>query len=91
MPVKRSRVAISGQVQGVFFRAEMARRARELGVGGFVRNTPDGRVEAVIEGDPAGVDSLVEWCRHGPPMAVVEEVDVADEAPRGDTEFRVTR
>jgi acylphosphatase len=90
MTRKRSRVSVSGQVQGVFFRAEAARRARELGLGGFVRNTTDGRVEAVFEGDPASVDTLVEWCRQGPPLAVVEDVEVTEEAPRGDTEFRIT-
>jgi acylphosphatase len=86
---KRVRVFVSGRVQGVFFRAETARRARALDLGGFVRNTPDGRVEAAFEGDPAGVDTMVEWCRTGPPLAAVEDVEVIDEEPRGEGEFRV--
>lgn len=87
---KRIHLFVSGQVQGVFFRAETARRARELRLGGFVRNTPDGRVEATFEGDADGVDSMVEWCRHGPPLAVVDDVEVKEESPRGDSEFRIS-
>ena len=89
--VRRVHVFVSGQVQGVFFRAECAQRARTLGLGGFVRNTPDGRVEATFEGDPSAVDAMVEWCRQGPPLAVVDNAEVIDEEPRGDAEFRVSR
>jgi acylphosphatase len=74
----------------VFFRAECARRARALAVGGFVRNTPDGRVEAVFEGDPEAVDTMVKWMHEGPPLAIVDNVEVIDEDPRGDAEFRVS-
>lgn len=90
METKRIHVFVSGQVQGVFFRAECASRARKAGLGGFVRNLPDGRVEAVFEGAPAEVDALVQWCQTGPRWAQVESVEVRDEEPRGDTEFRVT-
>ncbi len=90
MGSKRVRVLVSGQVQGVFFRAECASRARRLGLGGLVRNLPDGRVEAVFEGDPVGVDEMVEWCHTGPRWAQVESVEVVAEEPRGETEFRVT-
>jgi acylphosphatase len=58
-------------------------------LGGFVRNTPDGRVEVVFEGNPDDVDAMVDWCRRGPPMAVVESVEVREEEPAGDKEFRV--
>ncbi|HEY3211491.1 MAG TPA: acylphosphatase [Actinomycetota bacterium] len=91
MGAKRVRVLVSGQVQGVFFRAECASRARDLGLGGFVRNLADGRVEAVYEGGPGDVDSMVEWCYTGPRWAHVEDVEVIDEEPRGETEFRITR
>ena len=57
METKRVHVFVSGQVQGVFFRAECASRARKAGLGGFVRNVADGRVEAVFEGDRAEVDA----------------------------------
>jgi acylphosphatase len=91
MGSKRAHVFVSGQVQGVFFRAECASRARELGLGGFVRNLPDGRVESAFEGDPAAVDAMVDWCHTGPPWAQVEKVDVTEEEPTGEAEFRVTR
>jgi acylphosphatase len=87
-PAKRVHLFVSGQVQGVFFRMETAGRARKLGLGGFVRNLRDGRVEAVFEGDPEVVDAMVEWCHSGPPLANVESVEVIDEEPMGDTDFR---
>jgi acylphosphatase len=89
MVVKRSRVCVSGEVQGVFFRAETARRARELRLGGFVRNTPDGKVEAAFEGDADAVDAMVRWCRQGPELAAVDGIEVFDEELAGETEFRV--
>jgi acylphosphatase len=87
---KRVHLFVAGRVQGVFYRAECASTARELGLGGFVRNLPDGRVEAAFEGDPAAVDSMAEWCRTGPRWAQVEKVDATEERPRGETRFRVT-
>lgn len=69
-------VYISGIVQGVFFRDSTRRRALERGVVGWVRNLPDGRVEAYFEGNEEAVRSLVEWCHHGPPGAVVDDVEV---------------
>jgi acylphosphatase len=85
------RVVVAGRVQGVFFRATCARLARDAGVGGYVRNRPDGRVEAAFEGPDEAVDRMVEWCRHGPEMADVGYVEVLAEQPVGDTAFRVTR
>jgi len=70
-------------VQGVFFRAELRDRARSLGLGGWVRNNPDGTVEAVVEGPRARVESILVWCRRGPRGAVVEEVETAWEDPAG--------
>ncbi len=89
---KRAHVWISGHVQGVFFRAHTAERARQLGVAGFVRNLPDGRVEAVFEGDAPAVEKVVAWCHQGPPRARVESVEVQWEEPRGDfVEFQILR
>jgi acylphosphatase len=65
---------ISGRVQGVFFRMETRRVAERLGVNGWVRNCPDGTVEAVFEAVPEKVDRMIEWCRNGPPMASVSDV-----------------
>ena len=77
--MKRVRVRIHGRVQGVFFRAEARSRAESLGIAGWVRNAPDGNVEALLEGEPDRVDSMVEWCRRGPSGAHVTEVEVFEE------------
>jgi acylphosphatase len=87
--VVRARVRAHGRVQGVFFRSETRERARSLGIGGWVRNVPDGSVEAVFEGDRDRVESLVRWCRHGPRGAQVDEVEIAWEEPRGEDGFAV--
>jgi len=87
--VTRVRVRVRGRVQGVFFRAEARARAESLGLAGWVRNLPDGRVEAVFEGEDDRVESMVEWCRRGPAGAGVEAVDVEREEPVGETGFRV--
>jgi acylphosphatase len=85
----RRRVVVHGRVQGVGFRASCIRRALDAGVGGWVRNTGDGSVEAVFEGPPSAVDGLVAWCGRGPPMAEVRAVDVWSEAPVGDDVFSI--
>jgi acylphosphatase len=82
----RANVVISGRVQGVGFRYATYHAARQNGVRGWVRNRPDGRVEAELEGDDLAVGRVVAWCRHGPPGARVEGIDVRWEAPTG-TEF----
>jgi len=87
--MKRVRVVVSGRVQGVFYRATCAARARELGVRGWVRNLPDGRVEAAFEGEDAAVDAMVAWCREGPPYARVEHLEVTPEEPLGEAGFRI--
>jgi acylphosphatase len=87
--VKRAHVRVTGRVQGVFFRAETSRRARSLGVAGWVRNAHDGSVEAVFEGRPEAVESMVAWCARGPGGAVVDDVDVAWEEPEGTHGFEV--
>jgi acylphosphatase len=60
-----------------------------MGVGGWVRNRRDGSVEAAFEGDPSAVESMIAWCRHGPPGAVVETVEVTPEQPTGASAFAV--
>ena len=80
---------VHGRVQGVFFRAEIRRRAELAGVAGSVRNTHDGTVEAVFEGDPDSVGRLVEFCHIGPAGASVERVEIVDEAAEGLVGFRV--
>ena len=90
MAGKRVKVVVTGMVQGVFFRAECASRARRLGLGGHVRNLPDGGVEAVLEGAEDAVDRMIDWCRQGPPLARVDRVDVEELSPTGEREFRVS-
>ena len=85
----RRRVIVHGRVQGVFFRDTTRRMARSRGLGGWVRNTPDGKVEAVFEGEGEAVESMVRWSRDGPRGAVVERLEVTDEEPQGLAEFRI--
>jgi acylphosphatase len=87
--VVRYRVLISGRVQGVFFRDTCRRLAEEHGVAGWVRNLPDGRVEAVFEGADEDVTKLVDWTHHGPRHAVVDHVAVQTEPPEGLDTFRI--
>lgn len=87
--VIRYRVLVSGRVQGVFFRDTCRQMAERHGVSGWVRNLPDGTVEAVFEGPAAAVGHLVEWSRRGPRSAVVEDVRVEAEPPEGISGFRV--
>ena len=80
----RAYVRIYGIVQGVFFRANTRRVAKRLGLKGYVRNLPDGSVEAVFEGERDKVEKAIEWCRRGPPLARVERVEVKYEEYRGE-------
>lgn len=85
----RRRVVLHGLVQGVFFRDTVRRRATELGVAGWARNTWDGSVEAVFEGSPEAVDALVKLCHTGPRGARVDRVDVTDEELEGLAGFAI--
>ncbi|MEX1047226.1 MAG: acylphosphatase [Actinomycetota bacterium] len=87
--MRRVHVHASGLVQGVFYRAECERTALALGLGGWVRNLSDGRVEMVFEGREEAVAEALEWCRKGTRWSRVERVDVADESPEGETRFSV--
>ena len=85
----RKRVVVHGDVQGVAFRDNTRRQARSRGVDGWVTNRSDGAVEAVFEGDPDAVQSMVEFCKGGPRAADVKDVDVSDEEPEGLSGFDV--
>ena len=85
----RRRVAVRGHVQGVFFRETTRRRALTAGVAGWVRNLPDGSVEAVFEGEREAVEGLVAFVREGPRGARVDWIDVLSEEPEGLTSFEV--
>ena len=83
----RRRVVVAGRVQGVFFRDSCRERASSEGVGGYVRNLPDGRVEASFEGERDAVERMVEWARQGPSQAEVDSAEVIEEEPRGEKSF----
>ncbi len=83
---QRAHVFLSGRVQGVNFRAAAQRYVQPLGIDGYIRNLPDGRVEAVFEGDEARVQQAIDWCHEGPPAAHVDHVAVDWQPPTG--EFR---
>jgi len=85
----RTRVIVSGLVQGVFYRDACQRGARAEGVAGWVRNRPDGTVEAVFEGGPDAVARMVAWARTGPSRAIVSDITVIDEVPEGLAGFQV--
>ena len=83
MEKRRVHVWIKGRVQGVFFRAYTRDAAVREGVTGWVRNLPDGRVEAVFEGDADGVERMVAWCREGSPLSRVDRVEMQEEVYQG--------
>ncbi|HEY6737565.1 MAG TPA: acylphosphatase [Actinopolymorphaceae bacterium] len=89
-PVVRRRVLVHGRVQGVFFRDTCRREAEERGVAGWVRNRPDGAVEAVFEGPAETVEAMVAWAYHGPPTADIETIEMTEEPVEGLTGFRIT-
>lgn len=80
----RVHVYISGRVQGVFFRYETKRLADSIGVKGWVRNLPDGRVEAVFEGEDELVRKMIDFCKRGPPGARVTDVKIEHEDYKGE-------
>ncbi|MEO1174896.1 MAG: acylphosphatase [Myxococcota bacterium] len=82
----RADILITGNVQGVFYRASTLEKAQGLGLVGWVTNLPDGAVEVVAEGPRYALEQLVEWCREGPPTAEVEDVRARYSSPLG--EFR---
>jgi acylphosphatase len=84
MSEARARIVISGIVQGVWYRAYTERTARALGLRGWVRNMPDGRVEAVMEGPKPAIEMAVLECKKGPPSSRVENVEIRWEEPTGE-------
>lgn len=85
----RVHVVVHGRVQGVFFRDTTRRRAAERGVAGWVRNRPDGTVEAIFEGPREPVDAMVDFCRQGPRGAAVERLELSEERPEELSGFEV--
>ncbi len=89
--MKRVHVWISGRVQGVAFRYRTQSQAEGLGLKGWVRNLSDGRVEALFEGDDSDVNSMLAWCRKGPSLARVDDLEISEELYKGEfRDFRIT-
>ncbi len=80
----RVHIFVSGKVQGVFLRSNTRNKAIELGLGGWVRNLDDGRVEAVFEGEKEKVGKMIEWVRKGPEYARVEDIEIIPEECKGE-------
>ncbi len=85
------RVLISGQVQGVGYRYSTREKAIALGIVGWVRNLPNGQVEALLEGELEQVDGMVNWCYGGPPAAKVTAVETQDQVHQGFETFEIRR
>jgi acylphosphatase len=85
----RAHVIVSGLVQGVYFRESTRRAALDRNTAGWVRNLPDHRVEAVFEGEPEAVESMIAWVRVGPPRAAVDDVETTYERPEGLLGFNI--
>jgi acylphosphatase len=90
MAVIRKRVVVHGRVQGVFFRDTARRMAQSRGVAGWIRNRPDGTVEAAFEGEPGAVEAMVAFAGEGPRGAAVTDLEVIEEPPEGAAGFAVT-
>lgn len=82
---------ISGKVQGVFYRASAKKKAEELNINGWIKNTREGNVEAMISGEGEAINRFVEWCKSGPERAVVEGVRITNKEPSVFASFRVER
>lgn len=74
--IVRAHVIVTGKVQGVWFRQATLEESTRLGLGGWVRNLASGQVEALFEGEPEAVEAMIAWCRRGPPLARVDDVDI---------------
>jgi len=73
-------VVISGRVQGVWFRVSTKQKAEQLGVTGWVKNTADGKVEALFEGDKKHIQEMIDWCHQGPPSAQIDHVEITEQS-----------
>ena len=87
--MKRVRVFISGNIQGIFFRAFVNRKAHYLKLKGWVKNLDDGRIEAVFEGTEVSVNEMLELCNRGPVAAKVDGVEYKEEPFKGETGFKL--
>lgn len=87
----RAHVIVSGTVQGVGYRYSTMREAKQRGITGWVRNLPDGRVEAVFEGTEENVREMISWCNQGPPASVVKDIFLEYQKPEELRQFDIRR
>ena len=88
---KSLQIKVIGKVQGVFFRASTQREARALHLCGFVRNEPDGSVYIEVEGEAKSIDSFIDWCKTGPPLSSVQQIDISENTEQGFKDFTIQR
>jgi len=88
---KHFKIKITGRVQGVWYRASTERKAKELGLCGFVKNEPDGSVYAEAEGTDEQLKKLINWCKSGPPLAKVDSVNIEQGEVLDFNDFEVKR
>lgn len=91
MNTKSVEIVVNGRVQGVFYRASTLQKATAIGLSGWVRNLPIGQLLIQACGTEAEISELVAWCKTGPPMAVVDGVEVREIAPQDFSGFQVLR
>jgi acylphosphatase len=91
MNMKRISILVSGKVQGVFYRASTEEKAKEIGLTGFVRNEPDGKVYIEAQGKQEQLDELVKWCKRGPERARVDEISLEEIPLVEESRFRTIR
>lgn len=89
--MKRISILVSGKVQGVFYRASTEKKAKEIGVMGFVRNEPNGNVYIEAQGTETQLEELIKWCKRGPERARVDEVMTEEISLKTEHDFRITR
>ncbi len=88
---KHLKLKVSGRVQGVWYRASTERKAKELGICGFVQNEPDGSVYIECEGTQAQLNTLIDWCKGGPPLANVTDIKIENGEVIGFDSFSIKR
>ncbi len=87
--MKTHEVRVTGKVQGVYFRVSAKQKAMNLGICGYVRNEPDGSVSLTIEGEDEAVNNMVNWCKQGPALARVKEIEVKSKLTQNFNGFEI--
>lgn len=91
MQMETIHMIISGKVQGVFYRASAKKKADELNICGWIKNTPEGNVEALVTGDHEQIEKFIQWCKSGPDRAVVKDVNIQKQEFKEFDSFRIER